>query len=116
MRSLGNSLQRPRRRQHPPTLKEGCAMPLSATPRGGNRVRRISACPRHIRGRPVSRGNIAAHHPQEYSKLRPMVRRVQNAPPEDPDTLALNIEEGHNLHPPWLLPLRKELEPRPSQL
>jgi hypothetical protein len=45
-----------------------------------------------------------------------MVRRVQNAPPEDPDALSVHIEERYNFHPPRGFLLREETETRERKL
>src|SRR5579864_8330728 len=44
------------------------------------------------------------------------MRGVENAPPEDPDALALHVEERHNLQPPFLVAIGHALQARPAQL
>src|SRR5215831_20516489 len=84
-----------------------------------NRKSRVRPRPRDVRGRTVSRRHRAIEQSQVDCQLRPMVRTVQDAPPEYPDSLAPHIEELYLLEPllfrttgePWKPGFRQFGEP-----
>src|ERR1043166_7983237 len=81
--------------------------------RGPGRVRPL---PSHVRRRPVGRRHRLPQQAQVNRKLRAVVRRVQDAPPEDPDALAPHVEEGDDLQPPPLILLGEQAQSRVRKL
>ena len=64
-------------------------MPFS----GFHRVRRVRSGPRNIRCWPIRRRHLLVQQSQIDRQLAAMMRGMQHAPPEDPDSLARHIEE-----------------------
>jgi hypothetical protein len=61
--------------------------------------RRICSRPGYIRGRPVNRRYWSIQQSQIHCELRSMMSAVQYTPPENPNALALHIEEIGRLEP-----------------
>ena len=81
-----------------------------------NAACRICSLPRN-----VSRGSVAWRHrfiqePQTDAELSAMVRGVQHAPPEHPDTLPLDIKKRNDLQPPFFIAPGQAGQPWPAQL
>src|SRR5215813_5492490 len=68
--------------------------------RGSYTTRRIRSFPAHVRSWPIDRRHLLIQHAQIHSELSTMMRSVQDAPPENPYSLAFNVKERNNGEPP----------------
>src|SRR5258707_14138168 len=82
---------------------------------GFHASRWVGAGPGHVGGRAVARRDRLAQQPQGDAELRPVMRRVKHAPPEDPYALALKVKEWDHLKPPGFLPVRQTRQPGTAQ-
>src|SRR5215813_15056953 len=71
-------------------------------------TRRIRSFPTHVSSWPVDRRHLLIQHAQIHSELSTMMRRVQDAPPENPYSLAFNVKERNDCKPPIFILLCQE--------
>ena len=104
------------------TLRALTSPPFQASSEGsfGRPRRWYSSDPRALPGYVGCRTVRGRHHTTEQTQvdgqLRPMMRRVQDAAPENPDPLALDIEERRARQPPFERLSGKIRQPRSCQL
>src|SRR4030095_13538873 len=74
---------------------------------GGDATCWVGAFPTHVGCWAINRGHRSVQQPAINSKLGAMMCRVQDSPPEDPNSLSLNVKEWHDGQPPLLVLLRQ---------